>query len=240
RAPWLLRSARAVPAPRVRHALCCEPPRSCHAPPSHRPSVCPRRRQDGSPSRLASHRITADHEPPRRAQWQPWRACCMILHVAHREELPMPEINKTKVVATLNKILEQELAGVVRYTHYSFLVYGYGRIPIVSWLRAQAAEGLAHAQQAGELITQLGAYPSLGIGPLLDAPQHDIGAILRESLDAERLALEQYRELLRLVEGRSVMLEEFARQMIYAEELHAGEVDKMLRKPGDVAAFKSE
>ena len=152
----------------------------------------------------------------------------------------MPDIDKAKVVATLNRILEQELAGVVRYTHYSFLVYGYGRIPIVSWLRAQATDGLGHAQQAGELITQLGAYPSLGIGPLLDAPQHDIGAILRESLEAERNALEQYRELLQLVEGRSVMLEEFARQMIYAEELHAGEVDKMLRKPGDVAAFKCE
>jgi bacterioferritin len=149
----------------------------------------------------------------------------------------MPDIDKATVVATLNKILEQELAGVVRYTHYSFLVYGYGRIPIVSWLRAQADEGLKHAQQAGELITQLGAYPSLAIGPLLDAPQHDIGAILRESLEAERSGLEHYRELLRLVEGRSVMLEEFARQMIYAEEIHAGEVDKMLRKPGDVAAF---
>jgi len=151
----------------------------------------------------------------------------------------MPDFDKAKVVATLNKILEQELAGVVRYTHYSFLVYGYGRIPIVSWLRAQADEGLRHAQQAGELITQLGAYPSLAIGPLLDAPQHDIGAILRESLEAERSALEHYRELLSLVEGRSVMLEEFARQMIYAEEIHAGEVDKMLRKPGDVAAFNA-
>jgi bacterioferritin len=151
----------------------------------------------------------------------------------------MPDIDKAKVVATLNRILEQELAGVVRYTHYSFLVYGYGRIPIVSWLRAQADEGLKHAQQAGELITHLGAYPSLAIGPLLDAPQHDIGAILSESLEAERSALDHYRELLSLVEGRSVMLEEFARQMIYAEEIHAGEVDKMLRKPGAVAAFKA-
>ncbi len=43
-------------------------------------------------------------------------------------------------------------------------------------------------------------------------------------------------ELLVAVEGRSVMLEEYARQMIYAEELHAGEVDKMLRKPGQLAA----
>ena len=152
----------------------------------------------------------------------------------------MPDLDKQQVVATLNKILEMELAGVVRYTHYSFLVYGYGRIPIVSWLREQADEALLHAQKAGELITQLGAYPSLAIGPLLDAPQHDIGAILRESLESERAALEQYRELFRLVEGRSVMLEEYARQMICAEELHAGDVDKMLRKPGDVAAFKRD
>jgi bacterioferritin len=33
-----------------------------------------------------------------------------------------------------------------------------------------------------------------------------------------------------------VMLEEYSRQMIFAEEQHAGEVDKMLRKPGDVEA----
>jgi bacterioferritin len=30
------------------------------------------------------------------------------------------------------------------------------------------------------------------------------------------------------------MLEEYVREMIYAEELHAGEVDQMLRKPGEV------
>ncbi|HEX4782011.1 MAG TPA: ferritin-like domain-containing protein, partial [Usitatibacter sp.] len=72
------------------------------------------------------------------------------------------------VVATLNRILESELAGVVRYTHYSFLVFGYGRIPIVSWLRSQAEESLVHAQAAGEWITTLGEYPSLAIGPLLD------------------------------------------------------------------------
>ena len=41
------------------------------------------------------------------------------------------------------------------------------------------------------------------------------------------------------VMGRSVTLEEYAPQMIYAEEVHASEVDKMLRKPGEVAAFSS-
>jgi bacterioferritin len=149
----------------------------------------------------------------------------------------MSRIDTEPVVAVLNRILEAELAGVVRYTHYSFLVFGYGRIPIVSWLRSQADESLVHAQQVGEWITALGAYPSLAIGPLLDSHKHDIGDMLRESLQAEGNALALYRDLLDKVAGRHIALEEFARQMIQAEEMHAAEVDKMLRKPGDLATF---
>jgi bacterioferritin len=147
----------------------------------------------------------------------------------------MSEINRDSVIGVLNRILEAELAGVVRYTHYSFLVFGFGRIPIVSWLRGQANESLLHAQQAGEWITALGAYPSLGIGPLLDSHKHDVGSMLRESLEEERRALALYRELLSLVADRSVALEEYSREMIQAEELHAAEVEKMLRKPGELS-----
>ena len=147
----------------------------------------------------------------------------------------MSEIHREGVISVLNRILEAELAGVVRYTHYSFLVFGFGRIPIVSWLRGQANESLLHAQQAGEWITALGAYPSLGIGALLDSHKHDVGSMLRESLEEERRGLLLYRELLTLVADQSVALEEYARQMIQAEELHAAEVEKMLRKPGELA-----
>ena len=149
----------------------------------------------------------------------------------------MKQLDTNQVVGVLNRLLEAELAGVVRYTHYSFLVFGYGRIPIVSWLRSQADESLVHAQQVGDWITTLGAYPSLTIGALLDSHKSDIGAMLRESLESEGHALGLYRELLDLVEDASVALEEFARQMIQAEEMHAAEVDKMLRKPGELAAF---
>ena len=149
----------------------------------------------------------------------------------------MAELDKKQAVDLLNRILEAELAGVVRYTHYSFLVFGHNRIPIVAWLREQATELLTHAQQAGEMITLLGEYPSLAIGPLLDSYQTDISAVMRESLETEAKALALYRELLKCSEGRSVTLEEYARQMVYAEEVHASEVDKMLRQPGEVAAF---
>ena len=141
------------------------------------------------------------------------------------------------VIKALNTILELELAGVVRYTHYALMVFGYNRIPIVSWLRGQAAESLTHADKAGELITHLGGHPSLSIGPLLETHNHDIGDILRESLAHETVSLNAYKTLLKLVEGDSVMLEEYAREMIYQEELHLGEVDKMLCKPGEIAKF---
>ena len=142
-------------------------------------------------------------------------------------------IDNNAVITVLNKILETELAGVVRYTHYSFMIVGYNRIPIVSWMRSQATESLTHANEAGELITHLGGHPSLGIGTLLETHRHDVGDILRESLDHEMLALSMYNALLDLVNGRNVLLEEYARRMIAQEDMHQGEVRKMLKKPGE-------
>jgi len=147
-------------------------------------------------------------------------------------------IDKPKVIAQLNRILECELAGVVRYTHYSMMIFGYSRIPIVSWFREEATESLAHAQQAGEMVTRLGGHPSLAIGPLLETHQHDIGQILRETLQAEHTALAFYTELLSLVAGKSVALEEYARGLIQQEEDHIDAIDKMLRKPGEVEMSK--
>jgi bacterioferritin len=149
----------------------------------------------------------------------------------------MDENEKKSAIELLNRILELELAGVVRYTHYSLMIFGYNRIPIVSWLKGNANESLAHAYKAGELVTMLGGHPSLKIGGLLETQKHDIGDILRESLDQERSTLDAYYELFRLTEGKSVVLEEYAREMISLEEMHLDEVNKMLRKPGDLAPF---
>lgn len=150
----------------------------------------------------------------------------------------MDEPRTQQAIDALNRIMELELAGVVRYTHYSLMVYGYNRIPIVSWLKDNAKEGLDHAHKAGELVTLLGGHPSLKIGSLLETEKHDIGDILRESLEHERLSLQSYYDLLRVVEGQSVLLEEYAREMIVSEELHLDEVNKMLRRPGETEAFK--
>jgi bacterioferritin len=136
-----------------------------------------------------------------------------------------------KAIDALNLILENELAGVVRYTHYSLMIFGHNRIPIVSWLRDQATESLTHAYLAGEHVSTLGGHPSLKISSLLETHKHSITDILTESLAHEKAQLENFHSLLKLVEGKSIFLEEYARQMIHDESMHISEVEKMLRKP---------
>lgn len=137
-----------------------------------------------------------------------------------------------EIIDILNTIMEHELAGVVRYTHYALMVFGHNRIPIVGWLREQANESLTHANQAGEHITTLGGHPSLKISALLETHKHAIDDILRESLAHETEQLENYKKLLRLTQDKVIFLEEYARQTISDEETHIAEVEKMLRKPG--------
>ncbi|HEX5337610.1 MAG TPA: ferritin-like domain-containing protein [Gallionella sp.] len=149
-------------------------------------------------------------------------------------------MNKDAVLKTLNRIMELELAGVVHYTHYALMVYGFNRIPIVDWLGKQAEEGLVHARLAGELVTWLGGHPSLGIGPLLETHTHDVGDILRESLAHEVEALNAYYELLALVKDKDIRLEEYARDLIAAETAHQDAVNKMLRKPSQIEPFVTD
>ena len=150
------------------------------------------------------------------------------------------DYDKQAAIVILNKVLEAELAGVVRYTHYSLMVFGHNRIPIVSWLRGEANTCLSHANQAGDLVTQLGDHPSLKIGALLETHKHGINDILTESLEAEKEGLALYKQLFEIARDRSVLLEDYARRMISEEEIHIGEVNKMLRKPGEITPFAAQ
>jgi bacterioferritin len=149
-----------------------------------------------------------------------------------RRESVNSKIDKQAVLELLDRILEMELAGAVRYTHYSFMVFGHSRIPIVSWLRAQASQSITHAHEAGDLVTTHGGNPSLKIGPLLSKHGKSIDGMLREILEHENSGLALYEKLLSQVEGRHVPLEEYARRMVHEESHDIAEIEKMLRKTG--------
>ncbi|MGF1518486.1 MAG: bacterioferritin [Nodosilinea sp.] len=141
----------------------------------------------------------------------------------------MQDLNTKATTELLNQIMEFELAGVVRYTHYSLMVTGPNRIPIVGFFKAQAGESLLHAQEAGEIITGLEGHPSQRIAPIEETHRHSVTDLLQESLNHEQKALEMYKHLLGIVENASIYLEEYARTKIGQEELHNLEIKKMLR-----------
>ena len=134
-----------------------------------------------------------------------------------------------KIISALNSILEAELSGVVRYTHYSLMISGPNRIPLVDFMKGQATESLLHAQEVGEILTGFGGHPSTTIAAIEETHQHSIHNILTESLVHEQETVILYQKLLETVEGTSVFLEEFARTMIATEEQHQLELRKMLR-----------
>ena len=138
-------------------------------------------------------------------------------------------MNKESVISKLSEVFVLELSGVIRYTHYSLMIFGPNRLPLIDFFKAQASESLMHANLAGEHITGLGGHPPLNIDNIKETFKHDITEILKETLDHERAAIKVYYELLDLINDESVYLEEYARTMIGQEELHVLEVEKMLK-----------
>ena len=134
-----------------------------------------------------------------------------------------------QIMDCLNNIFQKEMAGIIRYLHYSFMIMGYNRIPIQKWFRDKATENMAHTVVIGEKITALGGHPPLVIAQVPETRSHLIDNILKESLEFERDALEDYKELVGLA-GQDIALEELAREFVRQETEHLEEVEKMLRK----------
>ena len=137
--------------------------------------------------------------------------------------------NKEKVIHILNEIMRYELSGVVRYTHYALMVTGRDRLSLTQFFKEQATESLLHAQQAGELVTGLDGHPSLEISIIEESNKHDSIDLLEESAVHEKDAVSLYKDLVDEVEGQSIYLEEYGREMIKAEEIHSIEIKKMLK-----------
>lgn len=135
-------------------------------------------------------------------------------------------------IPILQKVFESEMAGIVRYLHYSFMIVGHSRIPIQKWFRDQANESMMHAIVIGEKITSLGGHPAAITASVAETNVHTIDGMLRESLAFEAEALSYYRELVNIAEAEGdIALEELAREFVRAEQEHHDEVNKMLRSP---------
>lgn len=138
-------------------------------------------------------------------------------------------MDKQKVIKKLNELMNFELLGVMKYTHYSFSVFGQRRLAVIGFLHEQANESLMHATKIGEKITALGGKPVVETNTRISKSFKTIEDILSDSLDHEREALEAYKRLLKDVED-DVVMDGFVRDFVVEESSHQEEVEKMLRE----------
>jgi bacterioferritin len=140
----------------------------------------------------------------------------------------MTETKNKQALEVLGQIFQAEIAGIVRYLHYSFMVMGHNRIPIQKWFRDQASESTTHAITIGEKITSLGGHPPMVSTTVEESNRHGVHELLEESLVHERHGLKLYGNLVELSRG-DIALEELARQLFREETEHIEEVEKMLK-----------
>ncbi len=137
--------------------------------------------------------------------------------------------SSSETIKILNDILKYELSGVVRYTHYALMIVGRDRLTLKKFFESQADESLQHALKAGDILTGLGGHPSVEISNIEETNNHAAIELLKESAEHEILAIELYKKLLHSVDGNSIFIEEYAREMIKSEEIHNMELSKMLK-----------
>lgn len=131
-----------------------------------------------------------------------------------------------KILGALNEGLEREMSNVVSYLHYSFMVRGVNRGPLVTFFREQAQESFQHATKLGEKIVALGGHPSVRIEPIKETKKHKPDEMLREELGREKEEVKRYRALLRLVDADDIALRVMLEEMIAEEQEGIEDLEK--------------
>ena len=137
--------------------------------------------------------------------------------------------SKEKLIKALNKDLEREMAGIVRYLHHSFIVFGPHRGPLVQMFRGQATESMTHAIQLGEKITALGGHPTVRVDQVFEPGDQSVEDMIAEDLKAERAQLELYTQQLKEFGDDNLTIKLMLEQVIIAEQTHVDEMEKYLR-----------
>jgi bacterioferritin len=122
-----------------------------------------------------------------------------------------------------------EIETAIRNLHFSFLIFGPSRKPVVEFFRDEVEESIRHATMLGEKITALGGLPAIRVRAVHEPQGHTLEAILKESIRHEEEAVATYTKLLELVKEDAPLRVLFENQVLEEQE-HVEELRKYLRE----------
>lgn len=134
------------------------------------------------------------------------------------------------IVALLNGALATELTCVLRYRRHHFMASGLESPAIADEFLVHANAELAHADRLAERIVQLGGEPDFNPVGLLERshadydPVNDLKGMIRANLVAERVAVETYRQMIKLIADKDSTTRRLLEDILADEEEHADEL----------------
>ena len=140
------------------------------------------------------------------------------------------------IVKLLNDSLATELVCILRYKRHHFTAKGMSSPAIAAEFLVHAQEETAHADLIAERIVQLGGEPDFAPGTLLQRSHadyddsKDLKAMIRANLVAERVAIEAYSQMVKLIGDKDSTTRRMVEHILSQEQEHAEELSDWLDK----------
>lgn len=134
------------------------------------------------------------------------------------------------LIGLLNDSLATELVCVLRYKRHHFTAQGLASPSIAEEFAVHATEEMGHADRLARRIVQLGGQPDFSPATLLERSHaaYDDTLTLKDmiaaNLSAERVAIEAYSQLVRLVGDRDPSTRRLLEDILADEQKHADEL----------------
>ena len=138
------------------------------------------------------------------------------------------------IIALLNGALATEIVCTLRYKRHHFTAKGIASPSIAEEFLVHANEETAHADMLAERIVQLGGEPDFAPTTLIERSHADyddsldLQAMIRANLVAERVAIEAYSQMIKLIGDKDSTTRRILESILSQEQEHADELSDWL------------
>lgn len=138
------------------------------------------------------------------------------------------------MLALLDEALATEIICTLRYKNHYFTADGVLAEAAKAEFLEHARQEQAHADQIAERIAQLGGKPDLDPATLIERGHARYGSadsllgMIREDLEAERVAVQVYREMIRFIGDDDPTTRRMLEGILEQEEEHADDMASLL------------
>ena len=138
------------------------------------------------------------------------------------------------IIKLLNDALATELVCTLRYKRHYFTAKGLASPKIAEEFLVHANEETAHGDMIAERIVQLGGEPDFAPATLTSRSHADydasldLQAMIRANLIAERVAIEAYGQMIKLIGDKDSTTRRMLESILSQEQEHADELSDWL------------